>query len=239
MQLNEMTPPSVSEETLIDEEYRELVSDYAQVQYLYNAAIQFMNVRLETLTNEFRINHRNNPIHHIRSRVKSPASIAWKLRKQGIPVSMTNAKKSLHDLAGVRVVCCYIDDIFTIANMIRSQDDIQVITEKNYIENPKTNGYRSLHLVVDVPVYLSSVKLFVPVEVQIRTVAMDFWASLEHNLRYKAASEVPPEIVAELKHCADIITETDLRMENISKKMNQLQDVDGPASDLGQIHPNH
>ena len=224
MQLNEMTPPSVSEETLIDEEYRELVSEHAQIQYLYNAAIQFINVRLETLTNEFRISHRNNPIHHIQSRVKSPWSIVRKLRKQGIPVSMTNAKKSLHDLAGVRVVCCYIEDIFTIADLIKSQDDIQVITEKNYIANPKANGYRSLHLVVDVPVYLSSAKLFAPVEVQIRTVAMDFWASLEHNLRYKAASEVPPFVVDELKKCADIITDTDYRMAQISKALNLLRD---------------
>lgn len=224
MQFNQITPPAVSEQTLIDEEYRELVSEHAQIQYLYNAAIQFMNVRLETLTNEFRISHRTNPIHHTQSRVKSPASIVRKLRKQGIPVSMTNAKKSLHDLAGVRIVCCYIEDIFTIAKMIKSQDDIQVITEKNYIESPKANGYRSLHLVVDVPVYLSQAKLFVPVEVQIRTVAMDFWASLEHNLRYKAASEVPPFVVEELKKCADIITETDYRMEQISRAVNLLRD---------------
>ena len=224
MQLNQIAPLSPSEAMLIDEEYRELVSEHAQIQYLYNAAIQFINVRLETLTNEFRISHRSNPIHHIQSRVKSPQSIVRKLRKQGIPVSMTNAKKSLHDLAGVRVVCCYIEDIFTIANLIKSQDDIQVITEKNYIANPKANGYRSLHLVVDVPVYLSGAKLFVPVEVQIRTVAMDFWASLEHNLRYKAASEVPPFVVDELKKCADIITETDYRMEQISRALNLLRD---------------
>ncbi len=224
MQLNQMSPPSIAEETLFDEEYRELVSEHAQIQYLYNAAIQFINVRLETLTNEFRISHRSNPIHHIQSRVKSPRSIVRKLRKQGIPVSMTNAKKSLHDLAGVRVVCCYTDDIFTIAKLIKSQDDIQVITEKNYIAHPKSNGYRSLHLVVDVPVYLTGAKLFVPVEVQIRTVAMDFWASLEHNLRYKAPSEVPPFIVDELKKCADVITETDYRMEQISKALNLLRD---------------
>ena len=224
MQFNQITPPAVSEHTLIDEEYRELVSEYANIQYLYSAAIQFMNARLEALTNEFRISHQNNPIHHIQSRVKSPASIVRKLRKQGIPVSMTNAKKSLHDLAGVRVICCYIKDIFTIANLIKSQDDIQVITEKNYIAKPKANGYRSLHLVVDVPVYLSKAKLYVPVEVQIRTVAMDFWASLDHNLHYKAASEVPPFVVDELKKCADIITDTDYRMQQIAEAVHLLRD---------------
>jgi len=212
------------DEVLFDEEYKDLNSDYSQVQYLYSAAIQFMNVRLETLANEFRISHRNNPIHHIESRVKSARSIMRKLRKQGIPVSMTNAKKNLHDLAGVRVVCCYTKDIFTIADLIKSQDDIQLIAEKDYIKTPKENGYRSLHLVVDVPVYLSGAKLFIPVEVQIRTVAMDFWASLEHNLRYKAQEEVPASIVEELKKCADVITETDFRMEQIAHAVNQLRD---------------
>jgi len=224
MQFNEITPPTVSDQALIDEEYRELVSEYANIQYLYSAAIQFMNARLEALTNEFRISHQNNPIHHIQSRVKSPASIVRKLRKQGIPVSMTNAKKSLHDLAGVRVICCYIKDIFTIANLIKSQDDIQVITEKNYIAKPKANGYRSFHLVVDVPVYLSKAKLYVPVEVQIRTVAMDFWASLDHNLHYKAAGDVPPFVVDELKKCADIITDTDYRMQQIAEAVHLLRD---------------
>lgn len=215
---------SSEEEVLFDEEYKDLNSEYAQIQYLYSAAIQFMNVRLETLTNEFRISHRSNPIHHIESRVKSARSIMRKLRKQGIPVSMTNAKKNLHDLAGVRVVCCYTKDIFTIADLIKSQDDIQLIAEKDYIKTPKENGYRSLHLVVDVPVYLSGAKLFIPVEVQIRTVAMDFWASLEHDLRYKAPEEIPSSIVEELKKCADIITETDFRMEQISRAVHQLRD---------------
>ena len=224
MQFNEISPPAVGEETLIDEEYRELVSEYANIQYLYSAAIQFMNARLEALTNEFRINHKNNPIHHIQSRVKSPASIVRKLRKQGIPVSMTNAKKSLHDLAGVRVICCYIKDIFTIADLIKSQDDIQVITEKNYIAKPKANGYRSFHLVVDVPVYLSKAKLYVPVEVQIRTTAMDFWASLDHNLHYKAVGEVPPFVAEELKKCADIITDTDYRMQQIAEAVHLLRE---------------
>lgn len=212
------------DEVLFDEEYKDLNSEYSQIQYLYSAAIQFINVRLETLTNEFRISHRSNPIHHIESRVKSARSIMRKLRKQGIPVSMTNAKKNLHDLAGVRVVCCYTKDIFTIADLIKSQDDIQLIAEKDYIKTPKGNGYRSLHLVVDVPVYLSGAKLFIPVEVQIRTVAMDFWASLEHDLRYKAAEDIPSSIVEELKKCADIITETDFRMEQISRAVNQLRD---------------
>ncbi len=224
MHTNQMASLSVAVEALIDEEYLELSREHAKIQYLYNAAIQFLNLRLETLINEFRMTHRNNPIHHIRTRVKSPRSIVRKLRKQGIPVAMTNAKKTLHDLAGVRIVCYYSEDIRTVADLIQSQDDIHLITLKDYIKKPKANGYRSLHLVVDVPVYMTGAKLFIPVEIQIRTIAMDFWASLEHSLRYKAASEVPPHIVEELKACAEVITETDSRMANIARILNQLRD---------------
>ena len=211
---------------LYDAEFKEMLSAYNKVQYLYAAGIDFVRGRLETLNNEFRTKHSHNPIHHIESRVKTPQSITRKLTRMGIPVSMTNAKKNLRDIAGVRVVCCYVEDIFTLANLLTSQDDVQLIEEKNYIRQPKENGYRSLHIVIDVPVYLSGAKVFIPVEVQIRTVAMDFWASLEHNLRYKAEDEVPAFIVDELKSCADIITETDARMERIFHAMSLLRDSD-------------
>ena len=191
---------------------------------LIEAGIDFVRGRLEALNNEFRVRHSHNPIHHIQSRVKTPQSISRKLKKSGIPVSMTNAKKNLRDIAGVRVICCYVEDIFTVAQLLTSQDDVQLIEEKNYIKHPKENGYRSLHLVVDVPVYLSEGKVYIPVEVQIRTVAMDFWASLEHNLRYKAEEEVPQFIVDELKKCADVITETDARMEQVFHAMSMLRD---------------
>ncbi|MBO4297508.1 MAG: GTP pyrophosphokinase family protein [Clostridia bacterium] len=201
-----------------------MLGAYGKVQYLYEAGIDFVRGRLEALNNEFRVRHSHNPIHHIQSRVKTPQSISLKLKKSGIPVSMTNAKKNLRDIAGVRVICCYVEDIFTVAQLLTSQDDVQLIEEKNYIKHPKENGYRSLHLVVDVPVYLSEGKVYIPVEVQIRTVAMDFWASLEHNLRYKAEEEVPLFIVDELKKCADVITETDARMEQIFHAMSLLRD---------------
>ena len=209
---------------LYDADFKEMLSAYQKVSYLYAAGIDFVRGRLEALNNEFRTKHSHNPIHHIESRIKTPQSISRKLTKDGIPISMTNAKKNLRDIAGVRVICCYVEDIFTIANLLTSQDDISLIEEKNYIRTPKDNGYRSLHIVIDVPVYLSEAKVFIPVEVQIRTVAMDFWASLEHNLRYKAENEVPAFIVEELKSCADIITETDTRMERIFHAMSLLRD---------------
>ena len=130
----------VENELLYDAEYKEMLNAYNKVQYLYNAGIEFVRGRLETLNNEFRVRHSHNPIHHIQARVKTPQSITMKLRKMGVPVSMTNAKKNLRDIAGVRVICCYVEDIFTVAQLLTSQDDVQLIEEKNYIKHPQENG---------------------------------------------------------------------------------------------------
>ncbi len=200
----------------------ELRREYAQVQGVYEAAIREIDARLQTLDSEFSFKHMHNPIHHIESRVKSLSSIIMKLHSMGYPISMSCAKKTLHDIAGVRVVCRYVDDIYQIADLLLSQDDISLILEKNYIKSPKPNGYRSLHIVVDVPVYISRGKLFIPVEIQIRTVAMDFWATLEHGIRYKYSEEVPQSIVDELRNCADVITETDYKMQEIFKALHKV-----------------
>ena len=200
--------------------------DYTQLRGVYAAAIREINARLTTLDNEFSYRNRHNPIHHIESRVKSLTSIIKKLEAIHAPVSIKSAKKHLHDIAGVRVVCRYVDDIYRIADLLLAQDDISLILEKNYIKNPKPNGYRSLHIVVDVPVYMSQGKLFTPVEIQIRTVAMDFWATLEHGIRYKATEEVPQKIVDELRECANVITETDYKMQEIFKALQQVHDLD-------------
>jgi len=206
----------------------ELRKDYAQIRGVYAAAINEINVRLQTLDQEFSYRNRHNPIHHIKSRVKTLNSIIKKLSDMGVPVSISSAKKNLHDIAGVRVICRYQDDIYRIANLLLQQDDISLILEKNYIENPKPNGYRSLHIVVDVPVYMSQGKLYTTVEIQIRTVAMDFWATLEHGIRYKATEEVPQSIVDQLRECADVITETDAKMQDIFKALQQVHDADDP-----------
>lgn len=203
-----------------------LRKDYASIRGVYSAAIREINARLTTLDADFSYKNRHNPIHHIESRIKSLSSIIKKLQNTNFPVSMNSAKKNLHDIAGVRVVCRYVDDIYRIADLLLAQDDISLILEKNYIKNPKPNGYRSLHIVVDVPVYMSQGKLFVPVEIQIRTVAMDFWATLEHGIRYKATEEVSQRIVDELRECADVITETDYKMQEIFKALQQVNDLD-------------
>jgi putative GTP pyrophosphokinase len=202
----------------------ELRADYARLSSVYAAAIREIHVRLQNLDSEFSFQHRHNPIHHIETRVKSLPSIIKKLHSMNIPVSIINAKKTLHDIAGVRVVCRYVDDIYRIANLLLSQDDVHLILEKDYIKKPKDNGYRSLHIVVDVPVYMIEGRVFIPVEIQIRTVAMDFWATLEHGIRYKATEEVPPKIVKELRECADVITDTDYKMQEIFKALQKVHD---------------
>ncbi|MBR6891254.1 MAG: GTP pyrophosphokinase family protein [Clostridia bacterium] len=215
----------------------ELRREYAQIQGVYEAAIREINARLQTLDSEFSFQHMHNPIHHIESRVKSLPSIVKKLHSMGYPISISCAKKTLHDIAGVRVVCRYVDDIYKLADLLLAQDDISLILEKNYIRNPKPNGYRSLHIVVDVPVYISRGKLYIPVEIQIRTVAMDFWATLEHGIRYKATDEVPQSIVDQLRACADVITETDYKMQEIFRALQMVGDKvdETPESILGGV----
>lgn len=202
----------------------ELITDYGKIRHVYAAGIREITSRLDVLQTEFQNSGKHNPIHHIESRVKTLASIIKKLKVLNQPISIAAAKKSLRDIAGVRVVCCYVDDIYRIAELLLSQDDVSLIEEKNYIQSPKANGYRSLHIVVDLPVYLSHGKVFVPVEIQIRTVAMDFWAALEHGIRYKNPADVPPIINEELRICADIIAATDDRMLSIFQQISELND---------------
>lgn len=228
----EVRPMNIAPNLAIEEMRRE----YNKIQNVYAAAIREINTRLETLDSEFSMRYRHNPIHHIESRVKTLNSIIMKLHNTGYPISISSAKKNLHDIAGVRVVCCYVDDIYRMANLLLSQDDISLIMEKDYIKNPKANGYRSLHIVVDVPIYMSQGKLYIPVEIQIRTVAMDFWATLEHGIRYKSTEDVPLSIVEELKTCADVITETDYKMQEIFKALQKVHDKEEeqPEKIMGQ-----
>ena len=163
-----------------------------------------------------------NPIHNIDSRLKSPQSIIGKLQKKELPITTESARKNLLDIAGIRVTCCYINDIYAIADMLCRRDDFTVIKQKDYIKHPKPSGYRSYHLIVNVPVYLSSKKSYAPVEIQIRTIAMDFWASLEHQLKYKTSAAITPEISEELRDCAERIAETDIQMQDIFLKIHDI-----------------
>ncbi len=197
------------------------ICDFMQIQHLYDSAVSEVKTRLHILDNEFKVKFQRNPIHSIESRLKSPQSILEKLQRKGYPISLASAKKHLYDIGGVRVICHYIDDIYIIARMLSIHDDIKVIKSKDYIKNPKPNGYRSLHLVISIPVYLSTGKEDVAVEIQIRTIAMDFWASLEHQLRYKSDNEVSEELAVQLKNCAERIAQTDSEMQEIFYKLNE------------------
>lgn len=190
---------------------------------LYNSAIKEVKTKLEILDEEFKIKRKRNPIEYMKSRIKTPKSIMSKLERKGLEVDIDSAKNNLYDIAGVRVICSFVDDIYEVANTLIKQDDIILIEEKDYIKNPKPNGYRSLHLVVQVPVFFSKHVELVPVEVQIRTIAMDFWASLEHKLYYKTEKNGSLHIKQDLKDCADIISSTDLRMQEIQKQVECLE----------------
>ena len=178
----------------------------------YESAIKEVSTKLEILKSDLQLHNHRNCILAIQSRIKSPVSILKKLTRRGIPVSLDNIRNELNDVAGIRVICAYIDDIYDLAESLSGQDDLRVLLVKDYIEHPKPNGYRSYHMIVEVPVFFSESKEFVRVEVQIRTVAMDFWASLEHDIKYKKEVEHAEELERELKECADTINETDRRM---------------------------
>lgn len=193
---------------------------FREMMMVYTAAIREVRTKLEVLNDEFQVRSRRNPIRYINHRIKKPESIVEKMHRRGFELSLDSMITNLNDIAGIRVVCGYGSDIYDIANMLKKQDDVKVILEKDYIKNPKPNGYRSLHLVVEIPVFFSDRKQFVKVEVQIRTMAMDFWASLEHQLHYKkSGSEGQEEIVRELKECADTIHATDEKMQSIYEKI--------------------
>lgn len=213
----------LSSKDLSNIETEERFDEMREFLLLYNSSIKEVRTKLEILDEEFKIRRKRNPIEYMKSRIKTPNSIMSKLQRKGFEVSIDSAKNNLFDIAGVRVICSFVDDIYEVANALIKQDDIILIEEKDYIKTPKPNGYRSLHLVVQVPVFFSEHVELVPVEVQIRTIAMDFWASLEHKLYYKTEKNGSLHIKQDLKECADIISSTDLRMQQIQKQVECLK----------------
>jgi len=197
----------------LPEETVKAIYSFLKTENLYHAATREIETKLQNLNDEFKYGKYRNPIHQIKTRVKTPKSIMSKLKRRGLELSVESARKNLTDIAGVRVICSYIDDIYLIANLLTSQDDVKVIRVSDYIKNPKLNGYRSLHIIVEIPVFLSSGTELVNVEIQIRTIAMDFWASLEHEMSYKCANGKSEAATRELKDCADVIANTDKRMQ--------------------------
>ena len=191
---------------------------------LYDAAVRQLVLKFEILNDEFKVLYARNPIHHIEGRVKSLPSIAAKLLKKGQPLTIEAAKRNVNDIAGVRVVCGYIDDVYRVADMMARQADIQLIRRQDYIQTPNYNGYRSLHLDIRLPVYLSDRTEQVIAEIQIRTIAMDFWASLEHDVRYKVdKARLPAGINEEMLACADRIAEIDRKMQDMYRRIKAAE----------------
>lgn len=190
---------------------------YKTIMFLYQSALKEVGTKLEILNDEFHHVHKYNPIEHIKTRVKTPESIVKKLRRYGHEVSIENMVKYINDIAGVRVICSFTSDIYRLAGMIGNQSDLKVLTIKDYIKNPKQSGYKSYHMLVSVPIYLSDSVVDTKVEIQIRTIAMDFWASLEHKIYYKFEGNAPDYISSDLKECADMIAALDEKMLSLNE----------------------
>ena len=202
--------------------FAETAHRFEELMMMYQCAIQEVTTKLEVLNHEMSVRNNRNPIETIKYRIKKPKSIAEKLVRYGYKVSIESAFENLNDVAGVRVICSFIEDIYTISDMLTRQDDIRLIQVKDYIKNPKPNGYRSYHMIIEIPVFFSDHKQHMRVEVQIRTMAMDFWASLEHRVRYKNDISNSQKISDRLKKCADVIAATDAEMQNIATEINVL-----------------
>lgn len=188
---------------------------YQEVMLQYRCALKALESRLEILNEEFSLQHDRNPIESMKSRLKSPSSIMNKMQKRGLSLDFPTMQANIMDIAGVRVICSFEEDVFFLAKCLKEQSDIEIITEKDYISHPKPNGYRSLHLTIRLPVFFAKKEIHVPVEIQLRTIAMDFWASLEHTIRYKKNLPINAEVETKLKECADSSREWDGKMEHL------------------------
>ena len=200
---------------------------FREMMMMYTCAIRTVKTKLEVLNDDLAVRNQRNPIEMIKSRVKKPSSIIEKLKRRGHPITVKSVQENLDDVAGIRVICSFVDDIYTVAHMLARQDDVEVLMVKDYIRCPKANGYRSYHMIIEVPVFFCDRKQKMRVEVQIRTIAMDFWASLAHQMKYKRDLDDAGEISEELRECAEIIAQTDRKMQAIRQK---IEDKENPMS---------
>jgi len=225
----ELIPANITETTLLalSEQAKKIMNtviEYKELMMMYNCALKQIRTKFEILDDEFNVRYQRNPINSINTRLKRSASIREKMKRNNIPLSIENIKTNINDVAGIRVICPYVDDIYSISEALINQEDITLISQKDYIANPKPNGYRSMHLIISIPVYFADHSEQMKIEVQIRTIAMDFWATLEHQLKYKEQTAIGESIIAELKECADIISNTDAKMLNIRKEIEESAD---------------
>ena len=201
------------------------VDQWKSVMFLYGSALKEINTKIEILNNEFVHIYNYNPIEHIKARLKTPDSIVKKLKRYGFEVTIDNMVEKLSDIAGIRIICSFTSDIYQIAEMITKQSDVTVLYVKDYIKNPKPNGYKSYHMVVTIPIYLTDGPVDTKVEIQIRTIAMDFWASLEHKIYYKFEGNAPAYLQQELKACADVVNMLDVKMFSLNQAILELAEA--------------
>ena len=201
------------------------VDQWKSVMFLYDSALKEINTKIEILNNEFVHIYNYNPIEHIKSRLKTPDSIVKKLKRYGFEVTIDNMVEKLSDIAGIRIICSFTSDIYQIAEMITKQSDVTVLYVKDYIKNPKPNGYKSYHMVVTIPINLTDGPVDTKVEIQIRTIAMDFWASLEHKIYYKFEGNAPAYLQQELKACADVVNMLDVKMFSLNQAILELAEA--------------
>ena len=203
-------------------EYRDDgIDSWEEVNLIYNAALKQVQTKMEILNEEFQRVHKYNPIEHIKTRIKTPESIVKKLRRYGYEISIENMVKYINDIAGVRLICSCTSDIYRLAEMIGNQSDLKVLSIKDYIKNPKESGYKSYHMLVSVPIFLSDSVVDTKVEIQIRTIAMDFWASLEHKIYYKFEGDAPDYISRDLRECAEMVSTLDEKMLSLNEAIQE------------------
>lgn len=203
--------------------FNEGIDSWENLMFLYNSALKEVTTKLEILNDEFVHVHKYNPIEYIKSRIKTPESIVKKLKRHNLDINVDNMITNINDIAGVRIVCSFTSDIYSIAEMIGKQNDLTVVSVKDYIRNPKQSGYKSFHMLVSVPIFLGEDVIDTKVEIQIRTIAMDFWASLEHKIYYKFEGHAPEHISQELRNCAKIVSQLDLKMLQLNEEITKAK----------------
>ncbi|MEK5321450.1 GTP pyrophosphokinase family protein [Paenibacillus sp. FSL L8-0644] len=217
------------------DKFKKLKHDITRFMLIYKFALDEMETKIEILKQEFQALHDFSPIEHTKSRLKSPESIMNKMIRKHSELSLDAIKDHIKDIAGLRITCSFISDIYDVSNMLQRQSDLKVLEIKDYIKNPKPNGYQSLHLLVQVPVFMSDCEELVCVEVQIRTIAMDFWASLEHKIFYKYNQSVPESLTRELKNAADSANALDLQMERLHREIKEIKDARGEEDSMEEL----
>ena len=204
--------------------FNEDVESWETLMFLYNSALKEVTTKLEILNDEFKHVHKYNPIEYIKSRIKTPESIVKKLRNSGYDSTIENMISHVKDIAGIRIVCSFTSDIYRLAEMIGKQNDLTVVSVKDYIKHPKESGYKSYHMLVTVPIFLSDRVVNTKVEIQIRTIAMDFWASLEHKVYYKFEGNAPEYISRDLRECAEIVANLDAKMLQLNEAIQETKE---------------